>query len=381
MPHTLAYASAPRNAQDPVVADEFSRYYLHETRLSAATLFGTVAIALILAPLYRQSVFGAAAPAAVLLIEWGLIIPACLLGAYMRSRPQQAELHARLGLAATVAIAAGLIGVFCAWRQAGVAFPTEFVGLFLIAALALGGLLQSQVLPAALALLAIDAATGYWVDGWSVVANAHAFSDTLTAVLGYIVGQHTERTTQQIWLDARRFERMAGEDPLTRLSNRRAYETHCGAALAQAGREQRRVAVGILDVDCFKEYNDHYGHMTGDGALMLVADALSRAARRPLDAVCRFGGEKFAVFWYDLSPDNARERAEAVVAAVRDLYIPHRHSRVGDRITVSLGAVHFLPGPRLRLADALAAAELRLRDAKDAGRNRAVMHELAPPPS
>ncbi len=95
---------------------------------------------------------------------------------------------------------------------------------------------------------------------------------------------------------------MVARDGLTGIQNRRMFDQHIQRVWQQAVREQERMAVLLVDIDCFKDYNDRYGHQAGDECLRAVAVSLSQCARRPLDFVARYGGEEFAVVLYRGEP-------------------------------------------------------------------------------
>lgn len=164
-------------------------------------------------------------------------------------------------------------------------------------------------------------------------------------------------------------------DELTGIANRRHFDEVLRIECGKARRTGRPLSVGMVDVDCFKQFNDHYGHVAGDDALRAVAGALRQALRRPGDFVARFGGEEFAL----IVPDGGQEAqataarlAQAACDAVRALGIPHAHSPAAEVLTVSVGIVtgHCVRGEEgLPLLDQ---ADQCLYAAKEGGRNRVV---------
>lgn len=156
-------------------------------------------------------------------------------------------------------------------------------------------------------------------------------------------------------------------DALTGLFNRRYFEASLPRELRRAERAGSQVAVMVVDVDRFKEFNDRYGHTVGDLALREIAGCLAARARDD-DIVCRYGGEEFAVVMADVDRRTAIERAESLAAAVRGLVVTWR-GQVLRSVTVSIGvAVHPDHGASVRtLFDAADAAMYR---AKRGGRDR-----------
>jgi len=164
-------------------------------------------------------------------------------------------------------------------------------------------------------------------------------------------------------------------DELTGIANRRHFDEVLRIECGKARRTGRLLSVGMVDVDCFKQFNDHYGHVAGDDALRAVAGALRQALRRPGDFVARFGGEEFALIVPDggqESPATAARLAQAACDAVRALGIPHAHSPAAKVLTVSVGIV---TGRCVRGEEGLPLldqADQCLYAAKEGGRNRVV---------
>ncbi|GJG94849.1 diguanylate cyclase [Cupriavidus pauculus] len=160
-------------------------------------------------------------------------------------------------------------------------------------------------------------------------------------------------------------------DALTRIPNRRYFQRESHAAVARAHERGTEIGLLILDVDLFKQYNDLYGHPRGDECLRQVAAALT-AALHGGQFCARLGGEEFAVVLPDSSGDETRAIARRMVAAVRDLGIPHNGTPVQPYVTISVGAVCAVP-EAARLEPLLHRADSAMYRAKRAGRNRYVV--------
>ncbi|NLT56514.1 MAG: GGDEF domain-containing protein [Actinomycetales bacterium] len=165
-------------------------------------------------------------------------------------------------------------------------------------------------------------------------------------------------------------QRMLMHDSLTRIANRVAFARHLERqwrALADRGGE---LAVVMVDVDLFKAYNDHNGHVVGDEALRAVASCLERAVRAPEDLACRYGGEEFAV----VLPDSDVTEALAVADRFRDLLaeasIPHGASPVASVVTASIGVAVTVATPEGDPSSVVEAADAALYRAKASGRNQ-----------
>jgi len=160
-------------------------------------------------------------------------------------------------------------------------------------------------------------------------------------------------------------------DSLTEVANRRFFNETLQCEWRRAAREGQSLAVLLIDVDHFKRFNDHYGHLRGDECLQNVAKALQGAVRRGGDLVARYGGEEFAV----ILPCAGREAihaAERCRAAVEALRIPHAQAEGIDHVTVSVGMSSVVPNGDTTLDDLLDSADAGLYEAKDTGRNRVI---------
>lgn len=169
----------------------------------------------------------------------------------------------------------------------------------------------------------------------------------------------------------RRLQDLAAEDGLTGIANRRRLDEHLAMSWAQSVREGMPLSVVLSDVDCFKTYNDHYGHQAGDEVLRRVAQAIRGALKRPADLAGRYGGEEFLVILFNTDPAGAMVVAQEIRDAVRELSIPHKLSSAGPYVSVSLGVGSAMPGrSKADSAALIALADEALYEAKRGGRAR-----------
>ena len=138
-------------------------------------------------------------------------------------------------------------------------------------------------------------------------------------------------------------KQLASTDGLTGVANRRSFDHALSREWAVALRIRRTLALLMIDIDSFKKYNDHYGHLEGDSCLVTVARAIADALRRPADLAFRYGGEEFAVLLPDTDIKGAEKVAGLVLDVVNGLAIPHALSDCSDLVTVSLGVAAFDP--------------------------------------
>src|SRR5271169_2175456 len=184
-----------------------------------------------------------------------------------------------------------------------------------------------------------------------------------------------EKTSRTRFLEAALLREMVARDGLTGIQNRRMFDQYIHRAWHQAIREGQRVAVVLVDIDCFKDYNDRYGHQAGDECLRAVAVSLTQCARRPLDFVARYGGEEFAIVLYEASREYVAEVVTRIQRSIAELNIPHEASRVASRLTLSIGAAFVLPSPIRTLEGLIQLADEALYCAKEEGRNRVIVME------
>ena len=184
-----------------------------------------------------------------------------------------------------------------------------------------------------------------------------------------------EKTSRLRFLEAALLRELVARDGLTGIRNRRMFDQHIQRVWCQAVRDTQRVAVLLVDIDCFKDYNDRYGHQAGDECLRAVAVSLSQCARRPMDFVARYGGEEFAVILYEASREYVAEVLTRIQRSIAELNIPHEASRVASRLTVSIGAAFVLPGANRTHDGLVQLADEALYGAKEQGRNRVVVLE------
>ena len=164
---------------------------------------------------------------------------------------------------------------------------------------------------------------------------------------------------------------LSNRDRLTSLANRGFFDESLMRIGALAARSGEPVAVAMIDVDHFKKFNDTYGHLAGDEALRTVSRVLSTSFRTT-DLIARYGGEEFAGLYPGLKMDDAARRLNSLRATIAQTPIKIDKRDGTTRVTVSIG-VAVWPADGVNLKEALAVADQRLYQAKQAGRNRVMM--------
>jgi diguanylate cyclase (GGDEF)-like protein len=165
-----------------------------------------------------------------------------------------------------------------------------------------------------------------------------------------------------------RLEELNRTDALTGLANRRQLDETLDRAWSHAREGGRPVSVLMIDIDHFKQYNDHYGHLGGDACLKKVAAAIT-AAVRGADLAARYGGEEFILVLPGADLSVAHRIGERANAAVAALHEQHVGSPIGI-VTISVGVAAIMPSSENTPADLIRMADAELYEAKRNGRNR-----------
>jgi diguanylate cyclase (GGDEF)-like protein len=179
------------------------------------------------------------------------------------------------------------------------------------------------------------------------------------------VAMHLQMVRQR-----RMLEHLAHVDGLTELANRRRFDEVYEAELQRSRRSGRPLSLALLDIDAFKQYNDHYGHPAGDRALRAVARTAASGLRRPADLAARYGGEEIVLLLPDTEAAQAQQVVNSICNAIVDLQIPHEASGVAPMLTVSAGGATLNSAASETCAELFSAADTLLYQAKKSGRNR-----------
>jgi diguanylate cyclase (GGDEF)-like protein len=180
--------------------------------------------------------------------------------------------------------------------------------------------------------------------GFTLLAILLALGLVLMRQINHSVRTEAElmRTRDQLTSINRTLEELALLDGLTGLANRRQFDIALKNELMRASRNYRSVALLMLDIDYFKQYNDIYGHVAGDQCLQQIGQMLKGLASRSNDIMARYGGEEMGIILPDTDAQGALIFAERVIEAVRDLKIPHRGNPHGI-VTISIGIYAKVP--------------------------------------
>ncbi|MFM9265593.1 PAS domain S-box protein [Tychonema sp. BBK16] len=205
------------------------------------------------------------------------------------------------------------------------------------------------------------------------------FDVDLLSQLGTQVAMAIEQSQlyQQLAAANQRLDGLVNLDSLTQLGNRRRFDEVLNREWEQCSSSQP-LSLIMCDIDCFKLYNDNYGHQAGDACLQQVAraigDTCKNASAERLYLAARYGGEEFGVILPNTDIVSARAVAEEICHRVKVLAIPHEKSVVTDCVTLSLGVASISEGqnsPKMLIE----AADKALYRAKSGGRDRVVISQ------
>ena len=165
-------------------------------------------------------------------------------------------------------------------------------------------------------------------------------------------------------------EGLSSTDGLTGVPNRRQFDETFDREWQLARRNHTSLSLILMDVDLFKDYNDHYGHLAGDDCLRQLARAVASCIRRPTDLIARYGGEEFGCVLPDTNITGAILVGNQMLDKINSLHMPNAHSAVADHVTLSLGVASLIPVVGQPAFELIRRADECLYAAKRNGRNQ-----------
>jgi len=213
-----------------------------------------------------------------------------------------------------------------------------------------------------------------WIrDVVHVVRNADGEVESL---IGFMFDISERKRTEAKLLDMQReLEELSFKDGLTGVANRRRFDAIMNIEWGNAQRSKKPLSLVMFDIDYFKQYNDHYGHLQGDHCLKRVAQVLSMVTTRAHGFLARFGGEEFVLVLPETNESSAMTVAERCRELLAKERIPHERSEVSELLTVSLGVATTIPAHDDEPLSFIDTVDRRLYQAKQRGRNGIVMSE------
>jgi diguanylate cyclase (GGDEF)-like protein len=356
-----------------VFTDNFHQFHFRQSRWIIAAVFFVLGLNYFLSDHYPASTFGLSAeiPLGVIWSERGVIMPVSFSLALMLAIWGEKRWMERVVIVGALAVGCAMVTGRRYWQISGGDFSVDY-SVYLPCALAALTAFGPRIWIIAAPMLLLNLGSAYYVRGVTPAAHFEAINIVAAATLVAAINWQLQRVLSLIWDERRHFESLSLTDSLTGLYNRRAFEERAHIAVRQALRERGPVVVVMVDLDCFKQYNDHYGHAAGDRVLQEVAAALSLHFRRPMDLVARMGGEEFAGLCFGVGLESAQQIGVDLVERIGALGIEHQTSLVSATLTASVGVHHAQPRFGQTLGALLHEADAALYAAKREGRNRAV---------
>ncbi len=190
------------------------------------------------------------------------------------------------------------------------------------------------------------------------------------AAISLVNARLYESLEQKVLQRTEELRQMSMKDGLTGIANRRSFDERLAVELRRGMRSGAPLSLLMIDIDHFKQYNDHYGHFIGDDCIKAVAGLLATIAARSSDLVARYGGEEFAILLPETDAGAAALVAGTCLTAMADLRIPHASSPVAPFVTLSVGVCTLTVTSEDATATLITRADHALYQAKRGGRNR-----------
>ncbi|MGQ0800357.1 MAG: diguanylate cyclase domain-containing protein [Pseudomarimonas sp.] len=189
------------------------------------------------------------------------------------------------------------------------------------------------------------------------------------AAISLVNARHVENLERKVAERTEELRRMSMKDGLTGIANRRSFDDRLASEWRRGLRTGKALSLMMIDIDHFKLFNDHYGHVEGDRCIRAVAKALEQGVGRSTDLVARYGGEEFSVILPDTDHDSARWLADSCLQAIAALAIPHAQSTSSAWVSISIGVRTLVVDAETGSEQLVTGADQALYAAKRAGRN------------
>ncbi|KAA0549902.1 diguanylate cyclase [Bacillus sp. BGMRC 2118] len=172
-----------------------------------------------------------------------------------------------------------------------------------------------------------------------------------------------------------KLQELSNLDSLTNIPNRRSLDARFQKIWKETQNTNATLTIFMIDVDCFKLYNDTYGHLLGDDILKVVAKTLSITANEHDGFLARYGGEEFFLLFVNKTIEEATRIGKQLNQSIYNLNIEHKTSTASDRLTISVGMTQVTSSEELNREDVISQADQALYGAKQAGRNRVCCYQ------
>jgi len=218
--------------------------------------------------------------------------------------------------------------------------------------------------------LTADGGTVWIRDVVHVVRQADGSPEALIGFMFDI--SERKKTEEQLLVMQQQLEALSYQDGLTGVANRRMLDQVLEREWLSARQQQQPLSLIMMDIDYFKQFNDHYGHLKGDEVLRTVAQLLSQAGLRGRDFLARFGGEEFALVLPNTDLAAAHMVAERCRQQIFKAQIPHAASDISQLLTLSMGVGCMVPKQQDDLHAFVDQVDRWMYQAKKSGRNQII---------
>lgn len=204
--------------------------------------------------------------------------------------------------------------------------------------------------------------------------NENVYSESTLSTLGTLssylsIALSNAKNAEDMQVLNRELSLLSKKDGLTGVYNKRHFNEIIAQLWSYAMRIQEPLSVLMIDIDYFKQYNDLYGHLSGDEALKKIAILLEMNVKRSCDLVARFGGDEFVVLLSNTDSIGATLVAESIIMSIRDEEIIHEGSCLSPHLSISIGCATMIPQVGSTPAQLIEKSDLSLYRAKESGRN------------
>ena len=189
---------------------------------------------------------------------------------------------------------------------------------------------------------------------------------------------HLASVNQQLAISNQDLQQLSRIDDLTRVANRRYFDEILLSEWHRLANLKQFVSLLICDIDHFKQYNDHYGHVKGDECLEAVAKLIARSATRSPDLTARYGGEEFVLILPDTDSAGAFQVAKRIHMNLKQANIPHQGLEPANVVTMSIGVSSVIPCSDMVPESLVKSADKALYQAKARGRNCTMLADFTP---
>lgn len=221
----------------------------------------------------------------------------------------------------------------------------------------------------------LQEAAKYYEDNMRMERSNRAMMLEMLDICRVLEEEREEKS--QIVAQNRQLTEKSETDALTGLANRYRLRRSSELQFLRAAAAHHPMAVEILDIDYFKQYNDNYGHQKGDHCICMIADQLKRIAQYQGVSVYRYGGDEFVVIYEGLARERVAEIAEDLREHVRAEHIEHVYSKAADIVTISQGICWGYPAEGQAPADYLHAADEKLYEVKEQCRGGILLADIS----